>query len=312
MPDALLVDTVISVSRQVGKVFIVDNSSIFESKEVLQAIKLSCRDEQNCRVVIIENGENLGVGAAVNMGIKAAKAEGFTFVFLLDQDSIVPDNIVNNLITTYQQLEDIVPIGILAPENKGLCDNCHSLQLQNPKSRNPLSELAMKFKSINDLVVGGTKIVEVSSTILSGMLVRTSLFDVIGYFREDFFVGSEDTEFCFRLRKKGFKVMMTSSGFIRHRLGDELTNGDQAKTTLQSWVFPHLPWRHYYIVRNSLDTARSHFSFFPKEALYLVVSLPIFLLSEVVAYGSFKEKFAYSVRGLIDFLNHRMGKLIYD
>lgn len=48
------------------------------------------------------------------------------------------------------------------------------------------------------------------------MLMRRSLFDAVGLFDEQFFVGYEDTDFIWRCKQAGFTIGMTGSALVHH------------------------------------------------------------------------------------------------
>jgi rhamnosyltransferase len=72
------------VHQQVQNVVVVDNGSRLESLAPLRAASASAGFH------LIENGENLGVATALNIGIRQAQALGAVWVLLFDQDSALP------------------------------------------------------------------------------------------------------------------------------------------------------------------------------------------------------------------------------
>lgn len=51
------------------------------------------------------------------------------------------------------------------------------------------------------------------------MIIRTEIFKKVGFFNEDFFMYFEDTEFCYRVKKMGGKIMLNTNVAINHRSG---------------------------------------------------------------------------------------------
>ena len=64
---------------------------------------------------VIENGQNLGIAGAQNIGIKEAIELGADFICLFDQDSIVPKNYVNQMIQNFNELRD-KKVGLITPK----------------------------------------------------------------------------------------------------------------------------------------------------------------------------------------------------
>src|ERR1700730_12863141 len=71
------------IRAQVDLLVVVDNGS---AEDELAQIRES-RDELHFN--LIENGENLGIAAALNLGVRVAQREGCRWVALFDQDSAV-------------------------------------------------------------------------------------------------------------------------------------------------------------------------------------------------------------------------------
>ena len=302
-PDVLLVRSIEAILDQVDGVIIVDNGSDYANWETVYSSHGAIFLFQSPKIKIIWNADNFGVGFAFNIGIKKAKTEGFDFVILMDQDSVVSDNVFPSTVDEYARLQSSINIGVLSLENR----EYHYLQ-----TTNPLTRISMSLKKIKTAEKYNSHIRQVWSTIFSGMLMDISVFEKVGYLKEDYFIGAEDTEFCFRIRRNGMNVAQyhTSGAFILHRIGDQEVSNTQEQNLLQSWVFPHKPWRHYYIVRNALHTSRLYFSTFPRESILLLLSIPIFLSFEIFAYGPRIIKIKFAIRGFIDFLNCKMGKVV--
>lgn len=56
------------------------------------------------------------------------------------------------------------------------------------------------------------------------MLVRNEVIKKIGYLNDDYFMYFEDVEFCFRVKKTGFKIMINPEVSIKHISGGSLDN----------------------------------------------------------------------------------------
>ena len=71
---------------------IVDNGSGEDAREMLRRIAA------DSRVSLVLNPANLGVARALNLGVERARASGFAWVLLLDQDSDLDDGMLASLI----------------------------------------------------------------------------------------------------------------------------------------------------------------------------------------------------------------------
>ncbi len=86
---ALLID-------QVAHVVIVDNTPASEPSPVIRSL------ENNSRCTVIRNGENRGIAAALNTGIRCAIALGYQWVVTFDQDSRIGDGYIASMFSAYQ------------------------------------------------------------------------------------------------------------------------------------------------------------------------------------------------------------------
>ena len=82
-PRAEMVTNLSTTHAQVQGMVVVDNGSSPEELAPLQQAASHVGFE------LIENGENLGIAEGLNRGIASAKAQGFSWVVLFDQDSRV-------------------------------------------------------------------------------------------------------------------------------------------------------------------------------------------------------------------------------
>ena len=80
-PDRDIADRLERILAQVDATFVVDNGSSDAELRML-------RDAAAGRAVtLLCNHENLGVATALNVGVRRALADGFTWALLLDQDT---------------------------------------------------------------------------------------------------------------------------------------------------------------------------------------------------------------------------------
>src|SRR5277367_3725788 len=81
---------------QVHGMVVVDNGS---SPEALAAVTATCRELD---AHLIENRVNLGIAAALNVGVQWARSQGYRWVALFDQDSTLSDGFIATMLHEYQ------------------------------------------------------------------------------------------------------------------------------------------------------------------------------------------------------------------
>ena len=108
-PAAAIIKNIAALLEQVDEVVIVDNGSAGDSKASLD--KLSSYH----KVSVIHNQENLGIAAALNIGVRHAKAAGYEWVATFDQDSSVMPGMIMTMLQAYNLYPDKDKIASLSP-----------------------------------------------------------------------------------------------------------------------------------------------------------------------------------------------------
>jgi rhamnosyltransferase len=140
-------------------------------------------------VMIVDNtGNNIGIAAALNLGLKRAIDEGYDWLLTMDQDSMFENG----------ALKELKTIAFSSKENIAIVSPFHFIK-KTPKK---------------------TSIEEVSITMTSGNLLRVSAAKKAGPFEEKLFIDSVDNEYCLRLRKNGFRIIRVNNSILHHKLGE--------------------------------------------------------------------------------------------
>jgi rhamnosyltransferase len=85
--------------------------------------------------------------------------------------------------------------------------------------------------------------------ISSGTLISVDVLKTLGGMRSDYFIDHVDTEWSFRAKQLGYRIVGLPSAVMEHSLGDEVKS---------IWFFGkrqvsyHSPLRDYYMFRNTL------------------------------------------------------------
>ena len=109
--------------------------------------------------------------------------------------------------------------------------------------------ISKKNYAIYNDVKGVGDIIEVEKTLSSGFFYSREVIEKIGLKNEDLFIDLVDWEWCWRARKKGYKIIGNADVIIEHQLGDSSKDLGFREVNLRS------PMRHYYITRNAFHLA---------------------------------------------------------
>lgn len=118
------------------------------------------------------------------------------------------------------------------------------------------------------------------------ILVRSDLLPEIGLLQEDFFMYWEDTEWCFRAKRIGFKLALSPDSIVWHAKGGTTRN---------------FPIMAFYSARNCLRFIREYF---PKMLIFCLLGRPFLYAFLAVKHRSFRY-FWHSMRGHIQFISPR-------
>jgi rhamnosyltransferase len=264
------------VRPQVRNVVMVDNGS---SDEV-PALRAAAQEED---FHLIEHVENLGVAAALNIGVRWAQSQGCDWVILFDQDSTAGDGLVEVLLNAYEADPDRGRIGTLVPTY-------------------------VDKSSRNEMFVERSRDGQILTASTSGSLIPVSVFERCGYFREDFFIDQIDYEFCLRIVTAGYRIVQCADAKLMHSLGERKEYGVAGRHMLTSTH--HNSIRRYYIIRNRVVLLRLYWKKFPSYCLNLFTLTCKDTIKVLLVERDKLEKLKNTARGLIDGVLGRMGKRV--
>jgi rhamnosyltransferase len=267
------------VAPQVARVVVVDNASSAEARGRLDRLAATGR------IDLVALPENEGIAAALNRGLRRAIEGGFAWAITFDQDSIAEPNLVERLL---------------------------AIRHEYPR-RDVLAILGANYRETTAQVTGtprnarhGGPWIEVDEVITSGCLQSLQVFDEIGPYREDFFMYFVDNEYCKRARTAGYRVILAREPLLRHQTGHATLHRFLSREVL-TWNYA--PWRHYYIVRNGLVTARLYAAHDPRWAVNRWYSVVKRSVAALVFEEDKAAKLRYMLRGAYDGVRGHTGRL---
>lgn len=261
-----LFETIQAICNQVDKILVIDNGS---SQDNLDKIKKNLPRIQSIEFFPLE--KNMGIGYALNVGLKKSMQYGYQWLLTLDQDSIAKKNMVEKL---YEY----------AKKNKKSAVVFPSLNNEPPKHRN--------------------KIEHKTYAITSGNLINTEIFHALGGFNEDYFIDGVDFDFCLRVVNSGFLITKINEAVMIHRLGEKKAVNFFGVRFLYT---EHSPLRRYYIFRNHLYLTRDYFF---KNTLFVAKKNLVILIYivQIILFDARRiENINMIKRGVIDFCLGKKG-----
>lgn len=279
---------------QVGKLLVVDNTpaSNQRTEGVLVEAGTGIDAFETIRL-----GRNLGIAAALNVGIESARKDGFEFVLLSDQDSRPHSAMVSDLLSVHERLAGQgVRIACICPGFFDLVTH-QSVPFQ-------IQEPGHLFYS-NCPAGRAVPYVEILTAITSGSLVPLRALETVGGMREDLFIDNVDTEWCHRARAKGFHLFGVGNAVLEHRLGE---GSFRVWYMRWRWFNDCSPQRMYYRVRNFLFLCGQ-----PYVPLHWKIRAGWNWLGNVYAYCVYspqrRQHARAMVKGVMDAMRGKLGAL---
>ena len=222
---------------QCKRVVLVCNSPVTPSADLTEELNSD-------QVVVVTNPENLGIGAAQNIGIEWALAQEASHVAIFDQDSMPDETMIERLVMAEIAMTEagirVAAVGPrLVDERTGALGAFISFSgLRKMRLRPP----------------AGSPPVACFSLLASGTLFRRESLEVIGLMNPGLFLEYVDVEWGARARSKGYVCYGVPAATLHHNLGDSRFRLPGGLT-----VPFHRPVRHYYTMRNAVFMQRQRY-----------------------------------------------------
>jgi len=180
--------------------------------------------------------ENLGLGAGWNRGIRETSSP---YVLILNADAWAVGDAVDRLAAFAAENADAAVVGPRVLNEDG--------SLQSSVRGFPtlwrlateyffLRKLAPRSNLLNSFYAGGfdyDEVREADFVMGAVMLVRREAIDEVGPLDEDFFLFSEETDWCYRFRQAGWKVLFFPGAEFVH-VGGAAHGGRMYRENLRS------------------------------------------------------------------------------
>jgi rhamnosyltransferase len=275
-PDPDVLENLSKIKQQVQSLVVVDNGSPAASLELLRSASALLNFN------LVENGENLGIAAALNTGVSWAAANSFRWVVLFDQDSAVTEGFIDTMLYAFENNHRGDRLAILVP------------RYIDKRSGTDLPAIIVK--------TGGLE-----AAMTSGTLMRVSTFNENGMFEEDLFIDAVDYEYSLRLRSHGYFIEECDQALLLHSPGAPRVHKFRGRYLFQTANYS--PVRRYYQERNKVWVTRKYWKRFPFFCLKLFFFTSKDYVKCILAEDRKWDKFYYASMGIADGLRGRMGKL---
>lgn len=186
------------------QIIVVDNGSRAGEAAVIQ--------ERFPSAIVLANGRNLGFAEGNNVGIRYALEHGADYVLLLNNDTTVDPLMLTRLIEVAERDEQI---GIVGPKISYFDepDTIWSAGGVIGTLREPIMlGLDESDRGQRDALR------EVDWVTGCALLIKSAVVREIGLIEARFFIYFEETEWCYRVRKAGHKIIYVPTALVWHKI----------------------------------------------------------------------------------------------
>lgn len=263
------------------RILVIDNGSMVSCvAEVKKAFP---------QVEAIDSGGNLGFAGGCNLGIRIALEQGAEYVWLLNNDTVVEKETLTALV---RGLEADQKCGIMGSKildhRTGRIDSAGGrifpFILLHGWTENTGRGETDRGQYDQDR--------EVDYAPGASMLVRGVAIRETGMMEERYFLYFEETDWCLRMKKKGWKIRYSHHSVVYHK-GSQSVGG-------------RTPLQNYYCARNGLFFIRSFYPWLLWTALYW---WPRYFGVNHWLHGR-RIHLRYCKQAFWDFIHNKSGKIV--
>lgn len=222
---------------------------------------------------------NYGIAKALNVGFQKAIELGMDWVLTMDQDSELPEDMIDEYIGFINSKH--YRIGIVSP----------LINMYRGDHKKPSNTF-----------------VEINEALTSGSFINIQAYKDSGGFKNELFIDSVDFEFCWNIKRKGYKIYQLNKIIMQHQLGETREFRFLGKHLF--YVTNHNYVRRYYITRNSLFVRNLYGDMMPKIKYKKIRRLISYL--KIILFETDVLRKLKAIRlGTKDFKNNKFGKFDY-
>jgi rhamnosyltransferase len=228
-----LKENIAAIRSQVDFIVLVDNSS-----DNIEEIEFEYNNSND--IFFIKNNKNIGIATALNQIVHYCEQKKCLWVLTLDQDSVVPVNLIRN----YERYIHLEKIGVMTPK---IVDRNY---FEEETYFNNNLKLEYEY---------------VKTCITSASFINIPICKEIGYFDDKMFIDLVDFEYCIRINKADYKILKLNNISLIHQLGNLNVINFLGK---KIFVTNHSATRVYYYARNSIYYLNKHRDYLSGKMVY--------------------------------------------
>lgn len=253
-------------ARDLGaKILVVDNASTDATRAYVGAFE---------GVELLSSEENLGFAKGNNVGFERLKDAGVSHVLFLNPDTIVDEQAIQVLWESRADRRILQPLLLLFEDGK------RGTRINS--AGNPLNYLGVSVagKLYEHQNVAGSEIQQVATVTGAAFLAPVSAFSDESPFCEEYFTYVEDTELSWRLRQRGYELLLVPESKVWHQYRATMSTRKLYFIERNRWYLLLTLWSFPLLLRSLLALS-----------IHEVVSFA-FLVKQKSGWAFFRSRFA--------------------
>lgn len=226
-------------------ILVVDNASQDENLESALA--------KYPQVELIRSTHNLGFAGGNNIGITHALTQGAEAILLLNNDAVAAPNLLTTFVVAAKNHPDTAVFGAKIyyyDEPTIIWHAGGDVERRTVRCYHhgcPDSDLEKKWDEVR----------EITYACGCALFVTKEAIEKVGLMAPEFFLLWEEIDWCFRMRKEGYRCLYIPEAKVWHKISRSFEGGNRGPL-----------WQYYYF-RNRLLFLKRHFSFKERLHFYL-------------------------------------------
>lgn len=260
------IESILNIDYNNYILIIVDNNSTDDSyKKLKDKYKGS-----NESIIFIKNQSNKGFAGGNNVGIEFALNNDCDSILIINNDTIVESDFLNNMVSKLYSEEKIGVVSgkIYYYNNKN--------KLWSIGGKINLFKASAKYYGVDQFDKGQFDDIE-NLGLASGclMLVKNEVFKEIGLFSEKYFFRGEEWDFGYRVKSSGYRISFAPKAKIYHKVSqshERLSYSDiysayRAKLIFSKSYLKNPIWGLWFIIFVIYSLTFSYINFNNKKSL---------------------------------------------
>lgn len=263
-----LIDSILEVEQNQERfsIYIVDNGSIDESINKFKNYIKHKKDHNVSNLILVSTGSNMGYAKGNNEGIKKAISNGCEYVFILNNDVLVKEPLIDKMVDYYVTNEDVGVVTLkILNQDYSLQKWCarkdtkivHRLVIYSPLSR--WLRWTRTYNNYFHNIEKESKPIEIELFSGAAFLISAFYIEQVGFFDENTFLYEEESILAHKLRNQKKKIIILPNLYIIHQDGQSTQ-----KLGLNKYKYM-MESEKYYIENYSTEK----FLYFKKNFLFL-------------------------------------------